>query len=103
MNLHRLLARDKFLACFAEPMQDVTATAEADIDIWAYVDAIRFPLEGFDGFRDVQQVYRDANGRFDQVLISTRRPSVFIVVVVDLMECRIYGHRLIDLTTNDET
>ena len=93
----RLLTKDEFLACFAEPMRDVTATEEAGPDIWAYVDAINLPLGRAWEVRDVAHVYRDARNQFEQVLIATDGEDLFLVVVVDLKARCVHGHHLLDL------
>ena len=95
-----LLTRDEFLACFADPMRDVTATTEAAVDIWPYVEAIDLPLGSVGEVRDVAHVYRDASGRFEQVLIDTDGDNLFLVVVVDLAACSVHGHHLLDLAAN---
>ncbi|GGF61668.1 hypothetical protein GCM10007301_21700 [Azorhizobium oxalatiphilum] len=46
---------------------------------------------------DVHHVYRDAHGRYDQVLIGTERRNVFLVIVVDLQAQTVFGHVLLDL------
>ena len=48
-------------------------------------------------FDDVDRVYQDAHGRYDQILIETDRPDIFLVVVVDVRRNAIHGHRLLDL------
>ena len=93
----RLLSKDEFLSCFAEPMRDVTAEADAPIDIWPYVEAIDRSELGVARIDDVAHVYRDANGRFDQVLLGTGDANVFLVIVIDLAVRNIKGHHLLDL------
>ena len=94
-----LLDDDGFRATFAAPMRDVTREANNVIDIWPYVDSVpEADLRGhriYDRF--VEYVYRDATGRFDHVLVMTTSKSVYLAVVVDLADDRIYGHHLLDL------
>ena len=93
----RLLTKDAFLACFAAPMQDVTADANAIVDIWSYVDALALPLGRADEIRDVTSVYRGADGLFDQVLIDTDATDFFLAVVVDRRSRCVLGHYPLDL------
>jgi hypothetical protein len=93
----RSLTEDEFKACFAEPMRDVTAEAEAQIDIWPYVDSLDLEALGVPHLNDVRRVYRDGLGRYDQVLIGTGRFNAVLVVVVDLREQAIAGHHLLDM------
>jgi hypothetical protein len=80
-------------------MQNVTTAATDVIDIWPYVDAV--PADDLAGFsvydQFVEAVYRSDDGRFEHVLVMTRTKNVFLVVVVDLANNRIFGHHLLDL------
>jgi hypothetical protein len=93
----RRLQEDEFKACFAAPMTDVTATPEAAAHIWPYVDAIDLDEIGLLYLNDVHHVYRDAQNRFDQVLIGTGRFNTLLVIVVDLRRSAVFGHFLLDL------
>lgn len=95
MKPTRLLTRDEFSACFAEPMQDVTASAEAAVDVWPYVDAIVMPL-GIKVY-DVVSVYRSAAGQLEHILIGTNRNEFFLVLIVDHAAREVHGHHLLDL------
>jgi len=97
MIVVRRLQEDEFKACFAEPMQDVTATAEPTVDIWPYVEALELDEVGLPYLNDVHHVYRDALSRFDQVLIGTGRFNAILVIVVDLTKRAVHGHFLLDL------
>ena len=99
MSAPRELSPAEFAACFDEPMVDVTddEDAGADIDIWPYVDALDPATYGVERFDDVDRVYQDARGRYDQILIETDRPDIFLVVVVDVRTNAVHGHRLLDL------
>jgi hypothetical protein len=92
-----LLSEEAFKACFAHPMRDVTEDAEAAIDIWPYVDALNLDALGIPSLTDVHYVYRDALGRFDQVLIGTSRFNVLLAIVVDLEAKAVFGHIILDL------
>jgi hypothetical protein len=95
----RLLAKDEYLATFLKPSENVTLTATDVIDIWPYVTAV--PRDERWGHAVVPQtieaVYRRGDAQFDHVLVTTTTSNVFLVVVVDLREDRIFGHILLDL------
>ncbi len=97
MQPTRLLSADEFEACFAAPIQNVTENAEPIVDIWPYVDNISLDDLGLPDLNDVHHVYRDAHGRFDQILIGTGRFNTLLVIVVDRHEKAVLGHRLLDL------
>lgn len=99
MTAPRELSAAEFAACFDEPMLDVTddEDADLDIDIWPYVDSLDPKAFGVESFDDVDRVYQDARGRYDQIIIETDRPDIFLVVVVDVRVPSIFGHRLLDL------
>lgn len=92
-----LLSKDEFLACFSEPMEDVTASAEEAVDIWPYVDLIYLASEGITDIEEVAQVYRDAEGRYDQILLTTNKEETLVVVVVDRKAKAVFGHHVLDL------
>ena len=97
METTRLLTAEEFGRCFAAPMQNVTADPDPKIDIWPYVDGLDLDTLGLPSINDVHYVYRDANGRFDQVLIGTGRFNTLLAVVVDRHQRSIAGHHLLDL------
>ena len=97
MTGHRQLTDAEFKACLAEPMLNVTDEAEAVVDIWPYVDDLNLTALGLPHLNDVQYVYRDAAGRYDQVLIGTGRFNSLLVIVIDLQRRTIHGHHLLDL------
>lgn len=97
MVVLRRLDDQEFKACFAEPMTNITATASAAVDIWPYVDALDLGEIGVPYLNDVHYVYRDAQNRFDQVLIGTGKFNALLVIVVDLSKGIVYGHFLLDL------
>jgi len=97
METTRLLTTEEFERCFAAPMKNVTADADPSVDIWPYVDSLDLDAVGVPSINDVNYVYRDANGRFDQVLIGTGRFNTLLAVVVDRHLRSITGHHLLDL------
>jgi len=80
-------------------MRDVSLEATDVIDIWPYVSAI--PQEDLRGHqiweRYVEIVCRDANNHYEHVLVMTKTRNVYLVVVIDLIWDRIFGHYLLDL------
>lgn len=96
-TLARHLTEQEFQSLFVSPMQDVTQSASAAVDIWAYVDALDLDALGLPHLNDVRYVYRDALNRYDQILIGTGRFNSLLVIVVSLSEREIVGHRLLDL------
>lgn len=97
MTSTRLLGRDEFLACFAAPMRNVTAQAREAVDVQPYVERINLRDMAVSDLGEIAYVYRDARERFDQLLIKTAEPFVFLVIVVDLHAREILGHHLLDL------
>lgn len=95
----RQLSEDEFKETFKSPMQNVSQAATNVIDIWRYVEAVTpTELQGHlvvDGV--VELVYRSGDGHYDHVLVMTRTKNVYLVVVVDLWQDSIFGHRLLDL------
>ena len=67
------------------------------MDIWSYIDALDLDEIGLPYLNDVHHVYRDAQNRFDQVLIGTGRFNALLVIVVDLGSRTVFGHFLLDL------
>ncbi|PBB66520.1 hypothetical protein CK228_21005 [Mesorhizobium sp. WSM4312] len=102
MVVVRRLDEKEFKACFAEPMTNVTATVNAVVDIWPYVDALDLNDIGVPYLNDVHYVYRDAQNRFDQVLIGTGRFNALLVIIIDLRACTVFGHFLLDLNKEYE-
>jgi hypothetical protein len=97
MTAPRLLSQTEFSACFTAPMRNVTATAEAVVDVWSYAESIALPLGRVTELLDVTDVYRDAADRFDQVLIGTNVNNLLLVVIVDILRCTVHGHYFLDL------
>jgi len=95
----RSLNEAEFRSTFAEPMEDITKNHVDVIDIWPYVRAVPSPdlmgHEIYDQF--VEYVYRSADNQFDHVLVMTRSSNVYLVVVVEVSNDEVFGHRLLDL------
>ncbi len=93
----RELNREEFLACSTAPISNVMGQEEAATDIWRYVDQLDLDALGLPHLNDVRYVYRDALGRYDQVLIGTGRFNALLVVVVDRESETVHGHHVLDL------
>src|SRR5476649_1602791 len=95
----KLLTESEFHATFASPMQRVPLDSAPPVSFWPYFDAIpsdhfagRVSLEG-----SVRYAWIDTTGRFQHVLIDTDDQNVFMVIILDLRECSVFGHRLLNL------
>jgi hypothetical protein len=97
MQPARYLSAEEFHACFAGPMRNVTAEAEAVVDIWPYINSLDLDALNVPSINDVHYVYRDAADRFDQILIGTGRFNTMLAVVVDRRLTTVFGHHLLDL------
>jgi hypothetical protein len=68
-------------------------------DFWDYFDAI--PPADFEGHDcsagEVESVYREPSGRYEHVLVKSEDRNVFMVLVLDLRDEKVYGHRLLNL------
>jgi hypothetical protein len=56
MAAARRLSEEEYKACFTEPMSDVTAHANAAVDIWPYVDELELDELGIPYINDVHYV-----------------------------------------------
>jgi hypothetical protein len=95
--MHRQLSEEEFDVFFAAPMENVTETANAALDIWPYVDSIDPSELGDILAHDVSFVYRHPQGRFEHVIIDTCAEDVHLVIVIDRQEGSIVGHHLLNL------
>jgi hypothetical protein len=95
----RLLTADEFRATFAAPPVPISPDEAPAVDFWPYFDAIS--TEDFAGHDcsdgEVEHVWRMADGRHEHVLVNTEDRNVFLVLVLDLIEQQVVGHRLLDL------
>jgi hypothetical protein len=83
-----------------DKMVDVTRTAEPVVDIWQYVGQLtkdKEVLEYVFNNQLVEMVYRNGAQTFDHVLLPTDNSDTFVVIVVDLGQKKIKGHRRLDL------
>lgn len=94
-----LLDEASYRSTFGKKMQRVAADGNAPFPFWSYVDGI--PKEDFQGYDcsegSVQWVWRDADGRFEHILIDAKQDKdVFMAIVLDLQKKLVAGHRLMD-------
>ena len=94
------LNKAAFKKTFGARMLRVGSSEKPCFDFWAYVDAV--PVEDYAGYDCsegiVEFVYRSEDGNFEHVLINTREDKdVFMVIVLDVREQSVIGHRLVDM------
>ena len=68
-------------------------------DFWDYFEQIDpTDFEKYDcSDGEVDIAYRDPTGRFEHVLVKSTDPNVFMVLILDRTELRVFGHHLLDL------
>ena len=93
------LTEGEFHATFTNKMTKIAPNASPPFDFWDYFENI--PESDF-GDHDcsageVDQVYQTAGGRYQHVLVKSTEKNVFMVVVLNLKDRVVYGHRLLDL------
>ncbi len=80
-------------------MKLLSEAAEAPFGFWDYFEAI--PLEDFAGHNcsagEVNYVWEHPEGRFQHVLVNSEDKNVSMVLVLDLLNRQVPGHRLLDL------
>lgn len=90
----------EFAATFSEPMRKLPPDASPPFEFWSYFSAI--PPADFEGYTarsgQVSHVWENSTGRFQHVLVNTTQANVFMVLVLDVDETRVLGHRLLDLS-----
>ena len=95
------LTEIEFKKTFGNGMTDITETEiDEPIDIWNYVKKLtenqivnRIVYEK----ELVEKVYRNELKTFDHILLPTAKQNVFLTIVVDLENKRIFGHKILDL------
>ena len=80
-------------------MHRVPLGAEPPFDFWEYFDAI--PTAEFQG-HDCSEgivycVYDLSCGRYSHVLVNSKAKDVFMVLVLDLKNGVVFGHRVLNL------
>jgi hypothetical protein len=82
-------------------MNDIT-TSEIDdpVDIWEYVQELvtaKIIASSVLENQVVEKVYRNQTASYDHILLPTEKPHIFLVIIVDLKEHKVFGHSLLDL------
>ncbi len=94
------LTEAEYRATMGTPMTLVEGEDEVrPVPLKDYFEAISdSDLEGHDfSDRNIEKVYREPRGHFVHVLIASRTPNVFLVIIVDEPNQTIHGHHLLDL------
>lgn len=99
--MKRELTEIEFKKTFGNSMTDITQMETEDpIEIWGYVESLAktnvVNQIVFDK-KLVELVYRNDLETFDHILLPTKNKNLFTVIVVDLKNKVIFGHRLLDL------
>jgi hypothetical protein len=81
-----------FRATIVHPVERVTEIEHDAVDIWPYLDATD---AGRLVLRDVECIYRGADGRFDHAVIPTETPNTIVAVVVDRYARVVVGHHVL--------
>ena len=93
------LTEAEFLATFGEPMRPISTEAEPPCDFWGYLEGI--PITDFEGHDcsqgTVTYAWNDFSGRYQHVLVDSTDKKVFMVLVLDLEQRVVFGHRLLNL------
>lgn len=96
------LNQSEFDATYSDPMRRVPLDAEPPFDFWVYFDEI--PEDEFQGHDcsecAVDYAYTSGCGNFQHVLLNSQTQNVFMVLVLNLGQQEVVGHRLLNL--NDE-
>lgn len=99
MIIPKKMGADEFSMTFGARMVRINPLARLPCDIWPYFDQISDgDFEGYDcSERAVDYIWEDDTGTFQHILLRSRDPDVFLVVVVDLRHASVAGHRLLNL------
>ena len=94
-----LLDEDAYRKSCGKKMRQLAADGNAPFSFWSYVDQI--PKEDFRGYDcsagRVQWVWRSEDDSFEHICIDTKEDKdVFMVIVLDLANKEVAGHRLMD-------
>jgi hypothetical protein len=85
-----LLDPHVFLATIVHPVERITDVERDAVDVWPYLDATEVVV-----LRDVECVYRGADGCYDHAVIPTETPNTIVAVVVDRQAGAVVGHHVL--------
>ena len=85
-----LLDPHAFHAMIVHPVTRVTDVERDAVDIWPYLEATTVRV-----LRDVECIYRGADGRYDHAVIPTEEPNTIVAVVVDRAAGAVVGHHVL--------
>lgn len=95
------LSDEEYAGTFGAPMRRISQEEAPPFDFWPYFE--RIPGADFQGHDcsegEVQYVYRDPQGRIEHVLVNSRTPEIYMVIVLDRTTGTVIGHHLLDLPT----
>lgn len=90
------LTQEEFKSTINDPF--ALDEGQPTFDFWSYVDDI--PREDYEGHDcsegNVYKVYRMNENDFEHVLIYSNTENVFLAIVNDLENSKVYGHCLLD-------
>ena len=93
------LTEIEFNSTFSNSMRQKKADGIPDVDFWSYFDNL--PKEEFGEFdfseNRVEWIYTDSSGKFEHVLVNSKNKNIFFVMVLDLKDKVVYGHRVLNL------
>ena len=92
------LDEDTFRKTYVQPIQRLGEDCAPPFEFWSYVDAI--PESDFQSFDcskgQVDWVYQ-LGDQFQHVLINSTTRNVYMVIVLDLANSLVSGHRIVNL------
>lgn len=95
----KLLSEAEYLATCAGPMKQLSTDDEMPFQFWDYFDAI--PSADFQehdcSAGSVTYAWKTSTGAFQHVLVNSEDKNVFMVLVLDVANRCVLGHRLLDL------
>lgn len=94
-----LLSEREFRATFGDRMSELSPRALPPVRLGSYLDAI--PGEDYAGHDFSERLVvslRAAHGHpWVHVLLRSKTPNLYLVLVIDRNTTRVHGHRLLDL------
>ena len=93
------LSDEEYAETFEAPMRRIPQEEVPPFDFWPYFESI--PTADFGGHDcsdgQVEYVYRHPQGRLEHVLVNSRTPEIYMVIILDRTTETIIGHHLLDL------